>query len=177
MINNNDIKIPGYHTYKTRQDINCGTAILIRRALIHRQITTNTDNFLTLKIHTDSGPLLISTAYSPPRDTLNLTLPFHTLKNYNLPHFFIGDINAHHRTLGSTRTNVSGKHLIELINRYKLEYLGPDFYAYFNNNVKSTPDIILRNDHASHINHHAEPGPILLSDRKPIIITAQQIPS
>ena len=173
---NKQIKIVGYNTYTSPQGRNCGAAILIKRSIIHHQVHTNKDSFLACKIQTDNGPIIITTTYAPPRETLNLHAPFHALKNYNLPLFFLGDLNANHTLFGSNTTNESGRHLLTITQRYQLEHLGPNFFTFFNNRSKTTPDIILRNRLAIHLNYHATPGPTLLSDHRPIILTLSSNP-
>ena len=112
----------------------------------------------------------------PPGRTLNLHLPFNSLKNHNLTVFFLRNFNTHHTSLGSSCSNASGRNLLTILRRYNFEHLGPNFFTFFNSRSKSTPDIILRNSHATHLNYFASSGPLLLSDHRPILLTISPSP-
>ena len=76
---------------------------------------------------------------------------------------------AHHTS--TPLVNTSSQHLHTLLQRYKLERLGPTFFTFFNNRSKTKPGVILRNSHAIHLNQFASLGPVLLSDHRHIILT------
>ena len=62
------IKLENYKTYLTKQEIQYGSAILVKKNLNHNIIPNLSDASIAVKVHTSLGPILIYTAYIPPPD-------------------------------------------------------------------------------------------------------------
>ena len=108
-------KIAGYLTNVSPNGPNLGSAILIKRHIIHTRITIQLDCFLSCKIPTSSGLIVIATTCAFPREEPSLHFPFNTLKNYNIPFFFLGDLNARNSNFGFSSTNISAVHLFAIL--------------------------------------------------------------
>ena len=96
-INNEDrIKLYGYRAIEKNIEAFSGVAILIKNHIEYQEIYLKETNILAIKMSTTFGPIIISTAYVPPRIQTLPRLSLQKLLNFNLPTLFIGDLNAHH---------------------------------------------------------------------------------
>ena len=166
---NSKVKIFNYNIY-TKNYLNeqhAGIAIGIRKDANCRILDDFTDDLLGIQVETTKGPIAVFTIYSPPRRNY---LPVGELKRAlqkTIPVYFIGDMNAHHPTLGYRYTDNKGKIIQELIDRNIAKHLGPDFPTLIGRNGK--PDIVLSNRH-NFLNMVIEAGSITSSDHLPLII-------
>jgi hypothetical protein len=177
LIDNQALKVFNYNTfYSNKQnELHAGTAIAVKRHISIKLHDNFHSDMLAITIGTQQGPITIGTTYTPPRiDYLNY-IDFHTLFNRPHPVYFLGDINARHKTIGSSNNNNRGKHLHTLITRHKCRHIGPHFPTLITHNSTTSPDIVLQNTHAYH-NIHLRPGPITPSDHIPIIATISANP-
>ena len=169
---NENIKIHSYSSYtiNSSNELNDGSAILIKQNLKHK-IKDNFDtDVIQLTIETNTGPINIATTYLPPRRPYLPFTDFHNLASQHHPTYIIGDLNAHHPYLNTKTTNKVGKALKILIDNNKVNFLGPNFPTYLSHNAASTPDIILGNNKTYH-NITILPGPTTASDHIPVIFT------
>ena len=127
-------KINGYDCYFNCQERFTGYAIFVKYSIKHFFFDLNNDNIGAVKIFTNVGPLIVSTAYIPPRFNCIPSLEINKILNYQLPSLFISDFNAHHPHFQNCSSNNKkpdsrGNQLMTIINSRKLSYLGPDFYT------------------------------------------------
>ena len=99
------IKIPNYLTFSTNKsnERHAGCAISIRVGLKFEILNNFIADCIAAKIQTSHGPIIVMTAYSPPR---HRTLPnqdmLYMMSN-NLPTIMIADLNARHSTFEAAR--------------------------------------------------------------------------
>ena len=93
---NERIKIFNYNIYQKNKynEDNAGVAIAIKRDLIHQVLDDFEEDVLAVKIDTAKEPIIVSTAYRPPRvvdfplaDVLKLLMK-------NMPVYILADLNA-----------------------------------------------------------------------------------
>ncbi|KAG0417979.1 RNA-directed DNA polymerase from mobile element jockey, partial [Dictyocoela roeselum] len=130
---------------------------------------------ISTTIETSLGDIEVATAYIPFRIGYIHYPDFYKFFTKNKPAYFLGDINARHRSLGHQNNNVMGQQLQTLIDRNHATHIGPYFPTFFTHRSKTTPDIILCNNKTIH-NHYAEPGPATPSDHTPVILTINSNP-
>ncbi len=87
--------------------------------------------------------------------------PFNTLLSYNLLLFFLGDINAPHKSFGNSYTSAGGRFVYEMTNNLSIHHLGPSFHTFFSGDRKGTPDVILINDSGFLMHRFITAGPPL----------------
>ena len=157
---NKNIKIYSYKTYQVNssEEMNDGSAILIKQNLKHRINDDYDTDMLQVTIDTDTGPINIATTYLPPRRPFLPITDFHKIASQSFPTYIIGDLNAHHQTIDKKRSNNVGKALMMMIDNNKLKHIGPDFPTFYSYNTSTTPDIILTNNKTYH-NLQIHPGP------------------
>ena len=96
------IKIQNYNTFATNKsnERHAGAAIAIKKG-INFEIKNNfLNDCIGAQIQTTHGPVLIATAYSPPRHNV---LPQHDLNHImrnHIPTILAADLNARHRMFG-----------------------------------------------------------------------------
>ena len=158
------------------EEMNDGSAILIKQNLKHRINDDYDTDMLQVTIDTDTGPINIATTYLPPRRPFLPITDFHKIASQSFPTYIIGDLNAHHQTIDKKRSNNVGKALMMMIDNNKLKHIGPDFPTFYSYNTSTTPDIILTNNKTYH-NLQIHPGPLTPSDHIPLLIkiTSQPI--
>lgn len=168
--NNKNIKIAGYRTYQinTSNELNDGSAILIKQYLNHRLDDTFITDVLSIKLYTTTGPINIATTYLPPRRPYVPYPDIHKLLYNTDPTYIVADLNAKHVIFGDRTNNEVGKGLERFHSNNKLIHLGPEFATYIGANTATTPDLILANNKIYH-NHKIELGPLTSSDHLPII--------
>ena len=175
---NRNIKIHSYTTYQVNssEELNDGSAILIKNNLKHKIKEDYDTDMLQVTIDTDTGPINIATTYLPPRRAYLPITDFHKIASQTYPTYIIGDLNAHHPNIDKKRSNIVGKTLMMLIDNNKLKHIGPDFPTFLSHNASTSPDIVLTNNRTYH-NIQIKPGPITPSDHIPILIkiTSQPI--
>ena len=166
------IKLENYRTYLTKQDVQYGSAVLVKKNLNHSIIPNLSDASIAVKVQTSVGPVIFLTAYIPPRINSINPLDFQKLISANAPLLVAGDFNANHPHFGnSTRVaNHRGELLYNICNLYKMEFLGPDFNTFYSGKRKGKPDIVLGNRLMGMFNKHISQGPSVGSDHIPIQI-------
>ena len=108
------LKIPGYKTYKinTSESLADGSAIALKYNITHKLYDDFETDVLAVEIQTTLGPIIIATAYLPPR-RLYVPFPdFYRLLNNNIATYILGDFNGRHRYFGNNSENTVGKSLI-----------------------------------------------------------------
>ena len=166
------IKLESYKSYSTKQEIQYGSVILVRNNLKYCLIPNLSETSIAVKIQTSIGPVIIYTAYIPPRIKSINPLDFQKLISPNTPLLIAGDFNATHPYFSncSKVANHRGELLHHICKLYKLDFLGPDFHTFHSGNKKGKPDIILGNRLLNIFNKHISQGPRVGSDHIPIQI-------
>ena len=92
------IKIPNYNTFTTNKnnERHAGAGIAIRKKIRFEIINNFQNDCIAAKIQTTHGPIIISTAYSPPRHNILPENDMNYLIRNNLPAIMIADLNARH---------------------------------------------------------------------------------
>lgn len=181
ILKNNQIKLSGYNSIIKSPGAAHGIVILIKIELSFENVIINDDNTLAIKLFTKMGPIIIATAYSPPREASLPTPSIYKIASYNFPIIMLADFNAHHSLFENTnatqnRSDPKGKQLYNIIQKTQLEYIGPDFKTYITKYKKGKPDIILKNHLFSIFNYRINPGEGIGSDHIPIILEFQTTP-
>jgi len=109
------LKLPNYFTYrqdrppKPRTSPSGGTAILVRKNIIHSQehLQTAMDS-TSIIIQLGNDNVRISSLYNRPNTPLQLT-DLEALTNQNHQFIAAGDLNAKHPSWNSRTTNTSGR--------------------------------------------------------------------
>lgn len=135
------IKIPGFITYKvnTFNEINDGSAILIKQNIKHKLDDNYLTDVLEIIINTDIGEVGIATTYLPPRRPYLPFPDFNSLATIHRPTYIIGDLNASHTLLGNRSNNQVVKNLERLLSIGKLQHIGPDFSTFKGRLSQTTP--------------------------------------
>ena len=168
---NKKIKQFGYTSRQSEHEPHEGVAILVKSNIKHEFITNHTfKHFMSVKIHTQHGEILVCTTYSRP----NTIIPYHdlnnTFNNTHIPTFLLADLNAKHTAFQHNHQNAHGQQLHTLVTRKNLHHLGPFFPTTYGSQGGSTPDIIIANTLALQFQHHITPGPLSGSDHIPITL-------
>ena len=177
----NQLKLLGYTSLGKSNTTNHGVAIFVKEKIKYELINTKEEGTLAIKLSTNLGPIIISTIYSPPRNTHIPTITINKIFFYNLPAILIADLNAHHPILDNTtrarqNPDSKGKQLFNIIERRKLNFLGPDFNTYITNRGKGKPDVIIANNKFNLFHHTINQGKNIGSDHLPIIFKFQLQP-
>ena len=166
------IKIFQYLVFATnkRNENSAGVAIVIRKGLEFKVLNNFDYDTIGVQIQTQTGPLIIMTNYTPPR---NRNLPnsdlLYAIQN-NWPVIIAADMNARHSIFGYSKpSNPKGRQLYNHVFNNKLNYIGPGFPTYFSyNNIHGTkPDSVLTNN-KFYFNYHIQPGGMGPSDHMTI---------
>ena len=166
------IKLFNYNVYqRNREDENnAGVAIAIRKNIQHQILDDFLDDVLAVRMETLKGPLIIATAYRPPRrDAFPMEDVLKLLRG-NTPTYIIADLNARHRCIGHTDNNETGMIINNLINNNLADHLGPDFNTRVTAGGISRPDIILKNK-CGYFNYAIREGDLTTSDHIPVMVT------
>ena len=94
------IKLDNYKSYLTKQDVQFGSAILVKNNLNHSIIPNLSPSSIAVKVITTSGPIVFFTAYIPPRINSINPLDFQKVISINAPLLIAGDFNANHPQFG-----------------------------------------------------------------------------
>ena len=167
-----NIKLNNYKTYLTKQDIQFGSAILVKKNLRHSIIPNLSPSSIAVKVSTATGPIVFFTSYIPPRVNGINSLDFQKLISINVPLLIAGDFNANHTFFGShNRTsNHRGELLYHICKLYNLDFLGPDFHTFHSGRKKGKPDLVLGNNLLRIFNRLISQGPRVGSDHIPVQI-------
>ena len=161
------IKIYKYHTFTTNKsnERSAGCAIAIKQGLQFEIINNFQSDCIAAKIQTSHGPVIISTAYSPPRQIVLPLQDINHLARNQIPAILIADLNARHHTFGYARrtSNPKGNQLYNEIYNNRINHIGPIFNTFFTRNSATKPDIILTNNRFF-FNYHIPPGGMGTSD-------------
>lgn len=134
-----------YHTNHPDGRAHGGTAILIKSNIKHNEFPKYSFDYLqgtVLEILTDTGKLIISALYCPPR---------HNNKKEHFDNFFKtlgnkflvgGDFNAKHTIWGSRLSNPKGRALLSTLQDNKLEFISTGEPTYWPSDPNKTPDLI-----------------------------------
>lgn len=113
------LKIQNVHTYRTdrqpqpRSPPNGGTAVLIRRGIIHQHVNIHTElDSTSVNIKLENNIAQISAVYKSPGAALKST-DLDALTNHDGPLIIGGDLNAKHTDWHSLHCNKSGKTLAQ----------------------------------------------------------------
>ena len=168
------MKIKGYRGTWLRTHAYDGMAIFFKYDLEVEYLRFKMEDLLAIKVKTSFGPVIISTTYSPPRDSSLPLISLNQLFSHKFPVLFMGDINAHHSVLGNITNrrspDVKGKQINHLINKFNLTVLGPHFDTFSTSHRTGQPDVILANNSFSLFNHRIYPGGNIGSDHIPVMI-------
>ena len=166
------IKLFNYNVYqRNREDENnAGVAIAIRKNIQHQILDDFLDDVLAVRMETLKGPLIIATAYRPPRRDAFPMEDVLKLLRENTPTYIIADLNARHRCIGHTDNNETGMIINNLINNNLADHLGPDFNTRVTAGGISRPDIILKNK-CGYFNYAIREGDLTTSDHIPVMVT------
>ena len=118
-----NIKLNNYKTYLTKQDIQFGSAILVKKNLRHSIIPNLSPSSIAVKVSTATGPIVFFTSYIPPRINGINSLDFQKLISINVPLLIAGDFNANHTFFGSH--NRASNHRGELLYHICKLYINP----------------------------------------------------
>lgn len=159
---NKPIKIFNYLVFATNKNntICAGSAVAIRKGLQFKVLNNFSYDTIGVQVQTQSGPVILMTNYTPPR---NVNLPNSDLDyaiQNNWPVLIAADMNARHSMFGYQRhSNPKGRQLNQIVFNNKLDYIGPGFSTYFShNNIYGTkPDAVLINN-KFYYNYHIKPG-------------------
>ena len=170
ILNDEPLKIFNYNVFRCNRldERHSGIAIAIRKTIVAYIDDKFDQDFLTATIQTDNGPITIATGYIPPRLSFINTADFYRIFNKDHPVYFLGDLNAYHRTFDYTTNNFVGTQIVKCINDNRIKHIGPFFKTRTTNTTRRSPDIALSNNRAFH-NIYLKPGPLTPSDHLPII--------
>lgn len=142
------LKIPGYTVYSANVPdgrAHGGSAVIIRSTINHCEFMkceTEQIQSISVKVIDWYGPLVISSAYCPPR---------YRLKNEDFQRFFgaLGprfvagaDYNAKHRHWGSRLTSPRGRELYKTIEELQLSCISTNAPTYWPADVNRLPDVL-----------------------------------
>ena len=171
------IKISNYITYSSNKlnQAHSGAAIAVKKNIQHSLHDNYDTDFLTITVQTKTGPLDLSTTYIPPR-TGHLYAPdLFKILNSNRQSITIADFNARHPHFQHNDSNVTGRHLHDLLLLTDSHHIGPHFPTLLRPNSATSPDLVLTNRFTT-VNTHSRPGPMTSSDHLPIILTVSTDP-
>ena len=95
------LKLRGYKGIGLNTDKYYGIAIFIKIELKIEYVYFQLQDMLAIKLFTSMGPILIGTAYSPPKDASIPTISLNHLFSFKIPILFIGDLNGHSLALNN----------------------------------------------------------------------------
>ena len=105
--NDEKIKIFNYTVYQSNKvnERNNGCAIAIKSNIKHRIREKFHSDLLSIELDTELGIIEIATSYVPPRVGYLHYPDFYRLLKQNHPVYYLGDLNARSRELGSRSDN------------------------------------------------------------------------
>ena len=135
---------------------------------------------MAVKIFTNLGPVIISTAYFPPHN-LFTALDFCKLTKFKLPLLIFGDFNSKHPFFHNENTNypsgnTNGRTMYNLCIKNNLQFLGPTFNTFITKYHKSKLDIAICNQDFNIFHNKFEHGETIGSDHIPVILKLSSKP-
>ena len=174
------IKLQGFRAVWSSLVANSGVAILVRTHIPFSEIPLRDDNTLAVRVMTGIGPMIICTAYIPPRLPALPIVALNRVLNYNIPTIIAGDFNVHHPFLFNARDmgagDPRGRQLYNLATVRQCTCLGPHFDTYISGNGRGTPDVVLANRYINILHTDISPMCNVGSDHIPILITLSTSP-
>ncbi len=165
------IKHFGYTSRQSEHEPHEGVAILIKSNIKHEFKTDHTfKHFLSAKIHTQHGEMIICTTYARPDTQIPYTDLNNIFNNTHTPVILMADLNAKHRTFNHNTQNAHGQQLNALITHKRLHHLGPFFPTCYAPQGRNTPDTVITNTLALQYQHYISSGPLSGSDHIPITL-------
>lgn len=142
------LKIRNYHTYRTDNLLQSGnhasggTAVLVHRRLVHRQITLNTSiSSTTIEIASGNNTIHISAIYKAPNKQLKISDL--NILTQSCDWFIVaGDFNAKHPYWNSRCVNAAGSVLYNHASHTDYSIIAPDTPTHFPNNPHHRPDVL-----------------------------------
>ena len=167
----------GYTVYQrnARNEASDGVGIAVKSDIAHVVIDDFREEVMAVRLDTPLGPIVIATAYLPPRRAYVPYPDFLRLSRMRMPVYFVGDCNGHHRLFNYRSTNTVGTALARLVDQGRFRHLGPGFDTFFGFTGSGRPDVVLSNRWAN-LNHLVEAGPLTSSDHIPIVLTVSCSP-
>lgn len=171
-----------YHVMHPDGTAHGGSAILIRDNIKHQEgqhFRTKEIQATNVVIEDRSGPITISSIYSPPR---------HTIKKEHYDSFFLslghrflacGDYNAKHLAWGSRLITPKGRQLLSSINNLSLNITSPFSPTYWPTDINKIPDLIdfCVSKNMSPESHKCCALPDLSSDHSPVLLILNSTPN
>ena len=170
--NNSPLYLQEYNSIVKTDGLYSDVAILVKNNYKYDIININNKKISVIKLYSSFGPIVIATAYSPPREEIIPTYLFHKLLNFQLPVLVMADLNAHHRIFDNISDRIGdfkGKQIAKLVEDQKFNYVGPHFKTYFSGGRSGKPDFILCNDLFNIFHNQVIRGHNIGSDHLPII--------
>ena len=92
---------------------------------------------------TTHGPVIVSTAYSPPRQNTISEEDLNFMIRNPIPTIVIADLNARHKDFGylRTSTNMKGRQLHNHIYN-RINHIRPTFNTFYSHNSETKPDSV-----------------------------------
>lgn len=140
--------IRGYITYDTKHPkgkARGGTAIIIRRGILHHELRKHKYKHLmatSVSVQCSSGPITISAIYCPPRFALKEEAFDKFFASLGSKFLVGGDFNAKNPSWGSRCTNPKGRALLKSTNKNNLHVLSTGEPTYWPSDPNKTPDLI-----------------------------------
>ena len=164
------MKIFNYNIYQRNiaNEDNAVIAIAVKRNIQHQILDDFEDDLLAVKLETKKGPVIVATAYRPPRRQYTPVEDLLGLFKRREPAYLIADLNARHSFIGHSSNNDTGKIINNMIRRNIISHMGPEFNTRVGVHGISKPDIILKN-RQGFFNYSIREGEITTSDHIPVI--------
>lgn len=173
------LKIPNFHVYRNdhqppaRTPPHGGTAVLVRRGIVHQHVNIQTE-FDSTSINVKLGNEIaqITAVYKSPGATLKSS-DLDALTNHNGPFIIGGDLNAKHTDWHCLHSNKSGKTIAqhaESTNRYTIVASdSPTHYPYISTHRPDVLDLFLLD--TKNLKHTLSNLCDLSSDHNPQLLT------
>ena len=174
-----DMKIKhfGYTSRQSPYEQYEGVAILVKSNIKHEFKTDHTfQHFLSVKIHTQHGPMIICTAYSRPNTHIPFTDLNNIFNNTHIPVYILADLNARHPTFQHHDSNTHGQQLHTITTNKNLHHIGPHFPTFYGTQGTGNPDTVITNTLGLQYQHYISPGPHSGSDHIPITLHLSENP-
>lgn len=147
------LKIPNFHLYRydhqplPRTPPHGGTAVLVRRGIVHQHVNIQTElDSTSINVKLGNEITQITAVYKSP-GTILKSSDLDALTNHSGPFIIGGDLNAKHSDWHSMHSNKSGKTIAlhaELANRYSVVASdSPTHYPYIPTHRPDVLDIFL----------------------------------
>ena len=167
--NDPKIKIFNYniHIKNYLKEQHAGVAVGVRKEVRYKILDDFTADILGIQIETTKGPITVFTIYSPPLCNYLLMGKLKRAVQKTIPVYFIGDMNAHHPTLGYRYTDNNGKNNTRP-DRQEYSQTSGSRLSHFNRK-NGKLGMVVSNRH-NFLNMLIEAGSINSSDHLPLII-------